>query len=81
MTAKEYFYSIGFDLVEKNSSVIKYVAKDGLGNYQVIKFISGFNVIDIYWQKSDGTKLPYTFTITQKIYTAIKKQTNELWGI
>lgn len=79
MTAKEMFKYANYDLIVEENGNLKYVKKDGLGNQEVIKFIvGGFQVINVYWEKTNGEKLPYSVTLKSIIVQAINKQMKEL---
>lgn len=79
MKAKEMFRYANYDLIVENNGNLKYVKKDGLGNQEVIKFIvGGFQVINVYWEKINGEKLPYSVTLKSITVQAIHKQMEEL---
>ena len=84
MKAKEMFKYANYDLIEEdiryaNYGSLKYVKKDGLGNQEVIEFIvGGFQVINVYFEKINGEKLPYPVTLKSITVQAIHKQMEEL---
>ena len=79
MKAKEMFKYANYDLIAEDNGSLKYVKKDGLGNQEVIKFIvGGFQVINVYWEKINGEKLPYSVTLKSITVQAIHKQMEEL---
>ena len=79
MTAKEMFKYANYDLIVENNGNLKYVNKDGLGNQEVIKFtVSGFKLINVYFEKINGEKLPYSVTLKGITIQAINKQMKEL---
>ena len=79
MKAKEMFKYANYDLIVEDNGSLKYVKKDGLGNQEVIKFIvGGFQVINVYWEKINGEKLPYSVTLKSITVQAIHKQMEEL---
>ena len=79
MKAKEMFKYVNYDLIVEDNGNLKYVKKDGLGNQEVIKFIvRGFQVINVYWEKINGEKLPYSVTLNIIIVQAMNKQIKEL---
>ena len=79
MKAKEMFKYANFDLIVENNGNLKYVKKDGLGNQEVIKFtVSGFQLINVYWEKINGEKLPYSVILKGITIQAINKQMEEL---
>ena len=79
MKAKEMFKYANYDLIVEDNGNLKYVKKDGLGNQEVIKFIvGGFQVINVYWEKINGEKLPYAITLKRVILQAINEQMKEL---
>ena len=79
MKAKEMFKYVNYDLIVEKNGNLKYVKKDGLGNQEVIKFIvSGFQVINVYCEKINGKKLPYSVTLNGILVQAMNKQIKEL---
>ena len=79
MKAKEMFKYANYNLIVEDNGTLKYVKKDGLGNQEVIKFIvGGFQVINVYWEKTNGKKLPYSVTLKNILVQAIDKQIKEL---
>lgn len=79
MQAKEMFKYANYDLIVEDNGNLKYVKKDGLGNQEVIKFIvGGFQVINVYWERINGEKLPYAITLKRVILQAINEQMKEL---
>ena len=79
MKAKEMFKYANYDLIVEDSGSLKYVKKDGLGNQEVIKFIvGGFQVINVYWERINGEKLPYSVTLKDILVQAMNKQIKEL---
>ena len=79
MKAKEMFKYANYDLIVEDNGNLKYVKKDGLGNQEVIKFIvGGFQVINVYWERINGEKLPYAITLKRVVLQAINEQMKEL---
>lgn len=79
MKAKEMFKYANYDLIVEDNGNLKYVKKDGLGNQEIIKFIvGGFQVINVYWERINGEKLPYAITLKRVLLQAINEQMKEL---
>lgn len=79
MKAKEMFKYANYDLIVEDNGNLKYIKKDGLGNQEVIKFIvGGFQVINVYWERINGEKLPYAITLKRVLLQAINEQMKEL---